>query len=81
MGWVRYRSIIRGTLQLTKRKQIMQYQLQTKELWPLHQAILLCEELPTGKQKAFVQGKEGYYCVEQAKLPEQYCVKFFKQVN
>lgn len=57
------------------------HQLQSKELWPLHQAILLCEELPAGKQKVFVQGREGYYCVEQAKQAEQYCVKFFKQVQ
>ena len=57
------------------------HNLVSKELWPLHQAILLCEELPAGKQKVFVQGKEGYYCVEQAKLPDQFSVKFFKQVN
>lgn len=58
-----------------------QHQLQTKELWPSYQAILLCEDLPAGKQKVFVQGNEGYYCVQQAKQAGQYCVKFFKQVN
>ena len=57
------------------------HSLVSKELWPSYQAILLCEELPVGKQKVFVQGNEGYYCVQQAKQPEQYCVKFFKQVN
>lgn len=59
----------------------MQHQLQTKELWPSYQAILLCEDLPADKQKVFVQGNEGYYCVQQAKQAGQYCVKFFKQVN